>query len=149
MASQVMSKSKPAGSTKKKRPAPTTTAFHAESEDGSDHLVGIGNLRVMLFNDDGSWFAQGLEIDYFAQGSTLDDVKERFQRGLRATIDYHLRVYADISRILKVAPPEVWNEFYSKSAMFKRYYSQVSIHRGVSESLPFSGLAYYERADAA
>lgn len=126
---------------------PVATAFHAEMEGGDDHVVGIGNLRVMLFNDDGSWFAQGLEVDYFAQGSTLEDAQKRFQDGLWETIDYHLRIYGDITRVLQVAPAEAWKEFFGKSAMLKKRFTQLSIHTGVASHLPFEQMDFYvERA---
>jgi predicted RNase H-like HicB family nuclease len=47
----------------------------------------IGALRVFIYNDDGSYFAQGLELDYFAQGESLEDVKARFFDGLLLTLD--------------------------------------------------------------
>lgn len=144
MASQ-NKKNKATGSKKE----PVTTAFHAESEDGAEHVVGIGNLRVMLFNDGDSWFAQGLEIDYFAEGNDLDDVKERFRNGLVATIDYHLKLYGDIGGILQVAPPDVWKEFLSGTATHGRRYSQISLHSGQEDALsnlPFAGVDFYEKA---
>lgn len=146
MASQKRKTAKAAGS--KKKPV-ATTAFHVESEDGAEHLVGIGNLRVVVFNDDGSWFAQGLEIDYFAEGQTLEEVQARFRDGLSATIDYHLRLYGDIDGVLQVAPPEVWKEFIGGSATLRKRYSQVSFHAGqgdVLAYLPFAGVDFYEKA---
>ncbi|HEY2292403.1 MAG TPA: hypothetical protein VGM86_17030 [Thermoanaerobaculia bacterium] len=146
MASQIK-KNKATGS--KGKPA-RAIAFHAESEDGEEHVVGIGNLRVMLFNDSGSWFAQGLEIDYFAEGTSLEDVKDRFRNGLVATIDYHLKLYGDIGGVLQVAPPEVWKEFLSGTVSLKRY-SQVSLHERQEDALsilPFAGVDFYEKAAA-
>ena len=119
-----------------------TTAIHAQSEDGAEHLVGIGNLRVMLFNEENSWFAQGLEIDYFAQGETLEDVQDRFQDGLQATVDLHLRMHGHISGVLQAAPQEVWTEFYSAKPRTVRH-TQVSFH------LPFAGIQYYGQAESA
>ncbi|MGH8247905.1 MAG: hypothetical protein ACREUU_15905, partial [Gammaproteobacteria bacterium] len=85
------------------------TAFHGKAEDGT-HVVGIGNLRVILFQEGDLWFAQGLEIDYASQGDSLEDVKKQFEDGLGATIEEHLRVYGNIDKILNVAPSEVWKE---------------------------------------
>jgi hypothetical protein len=112
------------------------TAFHGKTADGAD-VVGIGNLRVMITNDDGSWFAQGLEIDYAAQGESLDDAKRRFEQGLAATITEHLRVYGTIERLLQPAPREVWQEFLGPSAMVRAGYSQLSFHK-------FEGIAYFK-----
>jgi hypothetical protein len=119
-----------------------TTAFHAA--DGDEHVVGIGNLRVMLCNDDGSWFAQGLEIDYFAQGSSVVDVQQRFQNGLKALINFNLEMYGDITRVLRVAPAEVWSEFFSEQPKFRKRHSQVSVH-DVGSLLPFGAIDFYGR----
>jgi hypothetical protein len=130
-----------AGPQAKQAKKPVTTAFHAEGEEG-EHFVGIGNLRVMLFNDDGSWFAQGLEIDYAAQGSSVDDVQKRFEAGLCATLDSHLKMYGTIDGVLQIAPPEVWAELFTHAPL-KRWYSQLSFHK-----LPFSGVEFYEKIAA-
>ncbi len=103
------------------------TAIHAHNDDGSEHLVGIGNLRVLLLKDGSSWFAQGLDIDYFAQGSSLADAQRRFQSGLLETIDVHLRTYGNIDGVLQPAPAEVWAEFLHAPSL-RRLYSQVSFH---------------------
>ena len=123
----------------KKVLAPQAMALHGAS--GSTHFVGIGNLRVMITRDHGSWFAQGLEIDYAAQGSSLEDVKKRFEEGLAATIEEHLKIYASIDKLLRPAPKEVWVELANAAAEMKRY-SQVSVH--TLRSLPFERIEYFE-----
>jgi hypothetical protein len=127
----------------------SATAIHARNDDGSGHLVGIGNLRVLLLKDEGSWFAQGLDIDYFAQGSSLADAQRRFQSGLLETIDVHLGTYGNIDGVLQPAPAEVWAEFL-RTPSLRRLYSQVSFHKGESNLavLPFSGVEFYEAAAA-
>lgn len=121
-----------------------TTAIHAQNQDGSAHVVGIGNLRVLLINDDGSWFAQGLEIDYFAQGDSLDDAKARFERGLEATLDEHLKVHGTISGALQVAPKEVWGEALDSAPQMQTFW-QVSTHRLEPW---YSGIQYFSQASA-
>lgn len=103
------------GAKSKIRTCNNALAIHTTS--GSTHVVHIGNLRVLIVNDDSSWFANGLEIDYAAQGSSLKDVKHRFERGLAATIDQHLKVYGSIDRILKPAPEDVWVELMHAAKM--------------------------------
>ena len=116
-----------------------TVAIQATS--GATHVVGIGNLRVMIMNDDGSWFAHALEIDYAAQGSSFKDVKRRFERGLAATIDEHLKVYNSIEKLLKPAPKDLWVALVHAAKM-GRLYSQISVH--VHKALPFQNIEYYE-----
>jgi len=49
---------------KPKGSSPHTMAVHGTN--GQTHIVGIGNLRVIICQEGDAWFAQGLEIDYAA-----------------------------------------------------------------------------------
>ncbi len=139
------SASKPKKETKQ-RSVPSATAFHAD--DGDTHIVGIGNLRVIICKDGSSWFAQGLEIDYAADGKTLKEVKENFQSGLEATIDEHLKVYGTIQQILIPAPKEVWQDLASSGKHMR--YSQVTLHDpNLGDEFPYSGIDYIERTEEA
>ena len=86
-------------------------AVHAN--DGENHVVGIGDLRVMIVQeDDGSWFAHGLEIDFAEQGSSLEDVQGRFEASLADTIREHINVRGNIRSLLRLAPSDIWAAFY-------------------------------------
>jgi len=112
-----------------KRPTlPAAKAFQATSADGRIHVVGLGNLRVMVTNDDGSWFAQGLEVDFFVQGTDLNDVMRRFEEGLAATIRDYVESFGSIEALLRPAPPAVWEEF-GKIAAQPYLFSQISVLR--------------------
>src|SRR5574341_1478002 len=100
------------------------SALHVSA--GGLNLVGIGNLRVMISNDGSFWFAQGLEIDYSAEGRSLEDVKKEFADGLALTISEHLHVFGTLDNFLKTAPEEIWREFLH-GATHQRF-SQVSVH---------------------
>ena len=65
------------------------------------HLVGLKNIRVIIVRDEGSWFAQGLDIDYAAQGESIEQAKKNFSGGLAATIDQHLQAYGTFVNFLK------------------------------------------------
>jgi len=80
-------------------------AVHAKkrTDKGTAHVVGIGDLRVMIVEEEGHWFAQGLEIDYAADGLSLDDVKRRFEQGLASTVSEHVKIYGSIQHLLRVA----------------------------------------------
>ena len=116
-----------------------TTAFQVSNPEASEHVVGIGHLRVLVSQYDDDWIAQGLEIDYFAEGSSLDDVKASFQEGLAATIREHLKLYGTIQGILKTAPQDAWSEFFASSKCL--VHSQITFH-----NTPFTGIAFYEKA---
>jgi hypothetical protein len=116
----------PRGDRRTKRPAQGTGAFHLK--EGATHVVGVRLLRVVLTNEEGGWFAQGLEIDYFAQGSSREDVKRRFEEGLCATIDEYLKKHGSIEWFLQPAPDRVWNEFL-RSKQTPLWFSSLSVHR--------------------
>lgn len=97
---------------------------------GSKHAVGFGDLRVVLLSDaPGVWYAQGLEIDYIAQGQTLEGAKKAFESGLVSTINEHLKLYGNIRGLLQVAPPEKWAEAFDQGPSGNYRYSQVSNHK--------------------
>jgi hypothetical protein len=127
-------------------------AFHGKAEDGTS-IVGIGNLRVVIVEEEETWFAQGLEIDYAVQGKSLEAVKKAFEDGLAATIHENLRIHGSIEALLKPAPPEVWTKMLFGAAVagkhFKRYYSQISLHQKLQQSLPFAAIDYLELPKAA
>ena len=122
-----------------------TIALHGKA--GSNHFVGIGNLRVIICNESGHWFAQGLEIDYAADGNSFADVKKNFETGLKGTIGLHLQSYGKLDNLLKVAPPEAWNEMLKDGK--KMRHTQVSFHTVMEEQIPvdfpFGAIDYLER----
>ncbi len=82
-----------------------TFALQART-DNECHAVVLGAIRVLVSEQENEWFAQGIEVDYGAGGSSLEDVQGRFQRGLEATVHEHLRRFGTIDRLLKYAPQE-------------------------------------------
>lgn len=105
----------PKGKKKKVAGVQPTVAIHLQHDDGEHHAVGIGNLRVIIHNDDGSYFAQGLEIDYAAQGDSVEEVKKNFEDGLHATLRQHLKMFGKIDGILRVAPQDVWQAAFRQA----------------------------------
>jgi hypothetical protein len=136
---------RPKGKKKMSTPTKTKKAMALHLTDGSIHVVGIGNLRVVIVKDDKHWFAQGLEIDFAEQGESVPDVKKNFEDGLRTTIDQHLKINGTIKNLLKPAPPEVWADILGDPSADKKFYSQISVH---VEKLPFEGIEYLIAKDA-
>lgn len=123
-------------------------ALHASDQAGIHHLVGFGNIRVIIVPDGAAYFAQGLEIDYAAQGSTIDEVKKNFEVGLEATIQQHLKIYGNIKGILQPAPSAVWQELVpEKTALHSRYW-HISEHTIEDSILPYEGINYLVAAAA-
>jgi hypothetical protein len=137
--------------TSKRKPSvkKAATAFEAKTKDGTA-VVGIGNLRVVITRDGAQWFAQGLEIDYAAQGSSEKDVRKQFEQGLCSTIHAHLDKFGSIKGVLKIAPAEVWKEMLFDNLATLRIYNQISAHDfgeklpKEADQFPFSQIQYLE-----
>jgi hypothetical protein len=134
-------KKKPTADVRKHRSG--AVIAHIDTKDS--RVVALGNLRVLITKEDGSWIAQGLEIDYAIDGDTVPEVKRRFETGLAMTIESHLRVHNSIDHLLKIAPYEIWSDYFaSKNTIHRFQHSQVSIHPSLQKHLPFERIDYYE-----
>jgi hypothetical protein len=129
----------------------TTGTVAVQATDGSRKFVGIGNLRVLLVPDGKFWFAQGLEIDYGAQGDDVAEARKNFEEGLYATIDLNLRMNGDIDSLLVFAPSEVLREASRKRKSIQLY-AHVSMHnmkQQAQSAFPFTGIDYLMSESAA
>lgn len=99
----------------------------------------LGNFRVIVKESNGGhWFAQGLEIDYAAEGTSPDDVKVRFERGLAATLSEHINRARPFERFWDPAPQEVWREVVTSVSVKRLRYSTVvhDIPQKLKDGLP-------------
>ena len=98
------------------------------------------------------WFEQGIEINYFAQGSSIPEVQKNFEIGLTATIEAHLKMFGTIKKMLRAAPPQVLTDLLlDETAMYHRF-SQISFHeinQDIARTLPFQGIDFYKAQAAA
>jgi hypothetical protein len=124
------------------------SAIHLQHKDGVHHLVGFGNIRVIIVPDGAAFFAQGLEIDYAAQGSTVSEVKNNFEVGLEATIQQHLKNYGNIKNLLQPAPASVWQELVPEKTALHNSYWHISEHPIEHSALPYEGINYLVAAAA-
>jgi hypothetical protein len=146
-----VTKTKKAETVQKTRSHPSG-AMAIHGSQGTDHVVGIGNLRVIVCEENGIWFAQGLEINYAADGTSLNAVKRNFEHGLSTTIGLHLQAFDSIDNLLVPAPAHIWKELTEVKRHFR--FSQVSVHEFDAEDadteklqeLPYTGISYLERA---
>lgn len=116
----------------KEQKAPETLAIHATHPDGEHHGVAVLNLHVLIVQDGKHWFAQGLEIDYAAQGDSVDEAKLHFQKGFKSSLYHNLRIFGNIDKFLRVAPNEVWQEYFS-TPKAQKLYSHVSMHEVIPQ----------------
>lgn len=130
----------------------TAVHAHAELEDGM-HVVGLGALRVLLTQDDGGWFAQGLEVDYAAAGLTVEEAKANFALGLELTIHEHLKVHGAIRRFLVPAPAEAWAEFFELSTSkecLKQTFTTIQLHQvegAAKAKIPFDNISFLRSSE--
>jgi hypothetical protein len=120
------------------------STVYGELDSGDVIAAGIWNLHVRITQDVDYWFAQGYEIDYAADGRSLDDVKLRFQCGLTATIREHLRMFGTAAKVLAPAPVEVWQGLTKTSGSSHRY-SHVGVYKfedPIKASLELQGIEY-------
>ena len=132
-------------SAKKVASKKSALAIHEAHEDGEHHAVVIWNLSVLIVPDEDFWFAQGLEINYGAQGDTPEDAQKHFQEGLAKTIHQHLKVHGNIEKLLTFAPSAILKEAAQHKASI-RPFAQVSFHgvldAGARKAIPFDGINY-------
>ena len=124
----------------------------ATTADGTTYEIGVHDLRVLIIEDSpGEWYAQGLELDYIAQGDSLAAVQDSFVKGLQKTIAEHLKLHGDVELLLKPAGVEAWREFHTHRSVrgFElKLLARIALERPAASStprlrhLPFDRIAF-------
>ncbi len=105
-------------------------------------VVTLLGLQVIIAPDGDQWVAQALEIDYAAAGDSKEDVKQRFQNGLTATIGEHFKRFGGIDELLTPPPPSYWRDLLKTGQM--ELFSSVSTHEfEMPPGFPFGQINYY------
>ena len=128
--------------------SPKSSAVAVHGRDGATHVVGLGPIKVIVCEEGGSWFAQGLDIDYASSGGSFEEVKSNFENGLAGTIDLHIKAYNGLKKFLKPAPQDVWDELYAVGGTTFDY-TQISLHEDLSKALGYEQINYIKREAAA
>jgi len=110
----------------------------AESKNNS----GLLGLRVAVVQDEGSWFAQGLDVDYFAAGATLEEAERNFEEGLATTVKYHLQKFSNLDK-LRPAPEEVVVEYQERRWPHVRP-GKLDKVKNVAPNFAYSTVRYFE-----
>jgi hypothetical protein len=126
-------------------------AAHIHDDDGH-HAVFVSPVRVLIRKScDGGWFAQALEVDYVAGGTSADDVRKRFERGFVKTIAANLQRFGSLKSMFKPAPGEFWAMFLDGPE--DAHFSCVSLHDLSSSAydsrVPFDSLNFKTVAEPA
>lgn len=74
--------------------------------------IPLTKLNVILVQDeDGLWFARGVELNYFSSGETEAEVKANFHIGLEETLRLHIEDFGNISALIEPEPRAVLERF--------------------------------------
>lgn len=108
-------------------------------------MVDIGSLRVYIVLDGEGYFAQGLEVDYAAEGSTIADVQQRFELGLQATLaEFTKRHGSSEGYLFTLTKLVTWQEFF-RALLSRRIKFLGSRAAFLSiKDFPFSSITYYQ-----
>lgn len=116
----------------------------AHAQEGDGHLVAA-QLRVLICKEPtGGYVAQGLDIDYCATGSTVEQVQERFVSGFVRTIETLLRKDRPLGALFKSkTPPDVWQSYMDSARQDELTCATfVDLSDRVPAGLPFQSLAF-------
>lgn len=102
-------------------------ALHAK--DGNNHTILMKSIRVLIVQDgEETWYAQSIDIDYAACGSSLENVQHNFAHGLKGTLKANLKRYGHVDRVMQTPPMSDWK--YLLSENFQAFeHSNVSSHK--------------------
>lgn len=111
-------------------------------------VVTLLGLQVIIAPDGDQWVAQAMEIDYAAGGDSKEDVRQRFQDGLEATIGEHFKRFGGIDDLLTPPPASYWRDLVKTGQM--ELLSFTSTHEfEVPPGFPFGQINYYHLGEAA
>lgn len=121
-----------------------TDATHIKIE--VEHVVMFNDLRVLISGDNNKgWFAQGIEIDYFACGDSLEAVQNNFAEGFALTLEEHLKRHGNIERFLRWAPyDEIMNLLDSEKYVFANV-NKFHIKKDKDLFFPFDNLSFLKQ----
>lgn len=102
----------------------------------------VFTLNVLVMQRGEFWIAQGVELDYEAQGRSWSDVRYAFERGLVATAQAHVRRFGHLEHLFTPAPDRIQQEFKRvKKVALKRRALRRKPAMQAQAFLPFDGSA--------
>ena len=120
----------------------------------------LRDLRVVIQEfETGHWTAQGLEIDYGGEGTSYEDVRSRFERGLLGTAVEHMKLFGNVNKMIESAPDDVWRDYREKtmthhSTLYYKYMQNVVLDAGglafplEQIKFPFDRIVYIVTSEA-
>jgi len=100
---------------------------------------GLLGLRVAVVRDGDAWFAQGLDVDYFAQGSTPEEAETNFTAGLKTMIRLHANEFGHLRYV--VPPPASVSQEYAKLKFAKT--EKVAFQSANAALVPYRRIQFF------
>lgn len=117
---------------------------------GKRASVNLPFLRVVILKDGEQWFAQGIEVDYSACGSSVTEVQQKFVEGLCRSIAASMAKHGSAERFLRPAPESLLKEMgIDVNQLHFEQSPKVSLDEGsCSKPLPYKAAAFLQPAHA-
>jgi len=104
------------------------------------------DLRVVIVRDGDQWFAQGIDADYAAAGTTLEDAKRRFTKGFVKSMLVNVAEHGTYDDFLTYPPQHEIEKLFEKmtSDGFGNLYTIETEPTSTFDlSLPFNRVQYF------
>lgn len=79
-----------------------------DTDQSGNKVFHVRGLKVLIYKNREDWIAQGLDIGFSASGRSIEEARERFTRGLFATIDQNVRRFDSLAYLVGPAAPKHW-----------------------------------------
>ncbi len=101
---------------------------------------------MLIVPDGKAFFAQCHEIDYAAQGETLEEVKSNFEKGFSATVFHHLRMFGSLDEMMHPVGGDMWQDLIGSTEGMKFTVSHTALHRVLNKRVevlsPYQNIEY-------
>lgn len=118
-----------------------STGRAAHVAKGNQHRVILNDVRVIIVPDGDRWFAQGIDINYATDGSSIHEVQQNFESGLSLTIKANLQRVGNIDRIMRSPDMSVWAPLLQKKGLHFDF-SMSDVHEMDDAELPYRRIQY-------
>ena len=85
-------------------------------------------LRFVLWQEDGRWWAQCLEINALGDGRDMKEALGQLASAIGCTVDFCIRHHAEDS-IIQPADPDAWNMFLRGETVTREALLEIDIKR--------------------
>lgn len=106
-------------------------------DTGTDHIIKLENIKVLIVPDGPFWYAQGIEIDCAAQGATIEEAKKNFEKMLDRAILRAVATHRTIEPLLHPVPSEIFQHVTmgvtEENMQWQRFSQHLGMNLGMKE----------------